>query len=99
MTKNVRIPSVSSVETAVRLYYEKSELGNADVKKLFGNHSSTTIARLKNLVRERVTAEGIPVWNAVNVPTKTAYEVWGLDIGDLERRLKKLNELKTLTAV
>lgn len=99
MIKNVRIPSITSIETAVRLYYEKSELSNSDVKQLFGNHSSATISKLKNLVRERVAAEDIPVWNAQNVPTKTAYEVWGLDIGDLEHRLEKLNRLKKLTAV
>lgn len=99
MIKNVRIPSVSSIENAVRLYYEKVELNNTDIKELFGEHSSTTIAKLKNLVRERVVAENIPVWNAQNVPTRTAYEVWGLDIDDLEHRLEKLNRLKKLTAV
>lgn len=50
MIKNVRIPSVSSIENAVRLYYEKVELNNSDIKELFGEHSSTTIAKLKNLV-------------------------------------------------
>jgi len=99
MVKNVRIPSITSIETAVRMYYEKTELNNADVKELFGEHSSTTIAKLKKLVRERVVEENIPVWNAQNVPTKTAYEVWGLDIDDLEHRLEKLNRLKKLTAV
>jgi len=96
MTKNVRIPKITSIETAVRLYYENAELSNANVKELFGNHSTATITKLKNLVRERVITENIPVWNAANVPTKVAYEVWGLNINDLEYRLEKLNKLKKL---
>ncbi len=98
MDNKVRIPSITSIDTAVRLYYEKTELSNRDIKMLFGsNHSSTTIAKLKNLVRERVAAENIPCWNAQNVPTRTAYECWGLNINDLEMRMHKLNELKKFT--
>lgn len=98
MASKMRIPSITSIDTAVRLYYEKTELSNRDIKMLFGsNHSSTTIAKLKNLVRERVAAENIPVWNTQNVPTQIAYECWGLNIEDLEMRMKKLNELKRFT--
>lgn len=93
---NVRIPAVTSLQTAIRLYYERTELSNDDIRELFGQYSSTTIAKLKNLVRERVAAENIPVWNAQNVPTQTAYECWGLSIDDLEHRLEKLNKLKKL---
>ncbi len=94
----VRVPQVCSVEDAVRLYYSKTELENTDIKELFGVHSSATIAKLKNLVRERMAAENVPVWNAQCVNTKKAFEVWGLQIDDLEHRLKKLRELRELTA-
>lgn len=92
-TIRVRIPQLKSVESAVRIYYEKSELTNADVKELFDVHSSATITKLKNLARERMTEENIPIWNAQNVNTKAAYSAWGLQIDDLEFRLKKLIEL------
>lgn len=93
----VRVPQLRSVEDAVRLYYEKSELSNADIKELFDVHSSATIAKLKNLARERMAEENVPVWDARNVNT-AAYSVWGLQIDNLEHRLKKLQELKVLTA-
>jgi len=35
-----------------------------------------------------------PVWNAQRVNTEIAYEAWGLNITDLERRLKKLKALE-----
>lgn len=94
----VRIPQLRSVESAVRLYYEKSELANNDIKALFDVHSSATIAKLKKLARERMAEENIPIWNSQNVNTKKAFEVWGLQIDDLEQRLKKLRELRELTA-
>lgn len=94
----VRVPQLRSIEDAVWLYYEKSELLNADIKELFGIHSSATIAKLKNLVREKMVEKNVPVWNSQNINTTTAYEVWGLDISDLEQRLKKLRELRELTA-
>lgn len=100
MTKdyNVRIPQLSSVEKAVQIYYAKTELSNADIKELFGEHSSATINRLKSKVRAKMAEEKVPVWNAQCVNTKKAFEVWGLDISDLEHRLKKLRELRELTA-
>lgn len=94
----VRIPQVRSIEGAVRLYYEKNELSSDDVKRLFGVHSSATVAKLKNLARERMAAENVPVWDARNINTRVAFKAWGLDISDLEQRLRKLRELKALTA-
>lgn len=38
----------------------------------------------------------IPCWNAQRVNTEAAYLAWGLSIDDLERRYKKLNQLKKL---
>ena len=36
----------------------------------------------------------ITVWNAQRVNTEIAYEAWGLNIADLERRLKKLKAME-----
>lgn len=94
----VRIPQLHSIEDAVRLYYEKSELTNNDIKQLFDVHSSATIAKLKNLARERMAEENVPAWDSRNVNTAVAYSVWGLQIDNLEKRLKKLRELRELTA-
>lgn len=97
-TIRVRIPQLCSVENAVRLYYEKSELTSADIKRLFDIHSSATVTKLKALAREKMIEEKIPARDSRNVNTAMAYKAWGLDISDLEQRLKKLRELRELTA-
>ncbi len=88
----VRIPQITSIETAIRLYYEKTELTNKDIEDLFGKHASSTIARLKEKARQQMTEDNVPVWNAQRVNTEAAYKSWGLDIADLERRHKKLKQ-------
>lgn len=78
------------VETAVRLYYTKSELTNADVAELFGTGESQTI-KIKKMAKR-----GVKSWLPYAVNTKIAYEAWGIDIDDYERRLKKLRSLEKL---
>ena len=90
---NVRVPQPVSLEVAIKLYYEKSELNNKDISTLFGNVSSASIARLKKRVRQQMAEDAVPVWNALCVNTKTAYKVWGLDINELEERFNKLKKL------
>lgn len=96
---NVRIPTLTNIKLALEIYYGNAELTNNHIRQLFGQRlSSATIARLKAKVRSKMTEDNVPVWNAQCINTKTAYEVWGLDVADLEARLKKLNEIKTMTA-
>lgn len=45
----VRIPQITSIDTAVRLYYNKTELTNDDIVELFGKHGKSKIASLKKL--------------------------------------------------
>ncbi len=91
--QNVRIPQVTSLKTAIELYYSRTELGNSDIEALFGKHSSSTIARLKRKAKQKMAEQGTPVWNAQRVNTEAAYSAWGLDVSDLECRYKKLKEL------
>mgnify|MGYP003253963761 CR=1 FL=1 len=92
MTK-VRIPEITSLETAIRLYYEKIELGNTEIKELFRVASGKKVLTLKQIAKERMEQKEVAQWNALRVNTKTAYEAWGLDIDDLERRYNKLQKL------
>lgn len=89
---NVRIPQVTSIELAIRLYYERTELSNSEIKALFGTRN-TTVCKLKRKARELMIERDTPVWNAQRVNTEVAYEAWGLDIKNLEHRLKKLKSL------
>lgn len=90
---NVRIPQITSLETAIRLYYECIELSNSDIRVLFGKIGSTTLYKLKHTAQALMNERHTPVWNATKVNTEVAYEAWGLDVEDLEHRLKKLKEM------
>ncbi len=91
----VRIPQITSIETALRLYYERIELSSSDIKELFGKVSDCTVAKLKNRAREIMREENTPVWNARNVNTEAAYKAWGLEIESLERRFAKIRKMET----
>lgn len=89
----VRIPQISSVQNAIRIYYENIEIGNADIKSLFGKVGSQTIVKLKEVAKKQMAEDEVPSWNAMHVNTKAAYKAWGIDIEDLEKRYKKLKQL------
>lgn len=95
MADNIRRPNVKNIDAAVRLYYETFELSSKDIQEIFDAKSSATVARLKNMVRDEMVKTGRLPWNVHNVPTELAFEVWGLDIADLERRRTKLIKLTT----
>ncbi len=93
-TINVRIPQITSLETALRLYYERTELTNTDIYELFGKIGSHTVSKLKKKAWELINERKTPIWNAARVNTEVAYEAWGLDIENLERRWKKLKAME-----
>ena len=92
----IRIPQITSLETAIKLYYENIEIGNQEIKVLFGPIGSARVCKLKNLAKEKMLEENVPNWNALNVNTETAYKAWGLDIDDLVYRYNKLKELNLM---
>ena len=90
----VRIPQIVDLKTAIDLYYMRTALSNSDIETLFGKHYSSTIAKLKKLAQNKMDEKRVMSWNAICVNTEAAYEAWGLDIGDLEHRYKKLKQLE-----
>ena len=95
-TSSVRTPSIKDIETALRIYYENSEIGNHQIKELFGSRSSATIARLKRIAKNEMSKRDIYSYGLNKVNTTVAYEVWGIDVDDLEKRAIKLSELRNL---
>lgn len=93
MANTVRIPPLVSLETALKLYYEKVELCNRDILELFGDLSTATVSRLKSKAREQMAADGVPSWSGFGVNTESAYRSWGIDINNIEARYNKLKEL------
>lgn len=92
-TGRVRVPQVRDIETALRLYYERLELSNKDIKELFET-STGTVYRLKAIAKEEMDSMGVPCWNATHVNTEAAYKAWGIDIQKLERNYKRLQSLR-----
>lgn len=87
------IPKITSIENALKVYYENAEIGNKEIKYLFGVRSSTTISKLKKLVKEEMIKRDMPTFNDYKINTSIAYDVWGMDINNLEKRMKKIKEL------
>lgn len=92
-----RALQVQDIEQAVLMYHEKIELGRKEIEIIFGCCPSKA-GILKRIAEEKAIADGVKRIDRRNVPTKTAFEAWGIDIDDLERRIKKLNELRRIIA-
>lgn len=82
-----------NIEKAVQLYFAKAELTNADIISLFGC-GQTKAVKLKKAVKEEMAKRGLKSWLPHSIKTTVAYEVWGMDINDLQERLKNLRRLK-----
>ncbi|MGN0181446.1 MAG: hypothetical protein ACI4DP_03400 [Candidatus Ornithomonoglobus sp.] len=89
----MRAKSIKDVNTAIHIYYAYPEMDNSQIKELFGIAANSTIARYKKPVLEKQTEDGVKTMCAYTVNTKTAYEVWGIDVADLEKRRDKLKKL------
>ena len=89
----MNIPSITGIEDALRVYYTNSELGNKEITDLFGRRSTATISRLKRMAKDAMNARNVLSYGANKVNTAVAFEVWGIDVKDLERRMKKIKEL------
>ena len=89
----MNIPQITSIDNALRIYYHYAEIGNKEIADLFGKRSSATILRLKKMAKTQMSEKGVLSYGANKVNTEVAFEVWGIDIKDLEKRKKKIREL------
>ena len=89
----MHIPRITDIDTALKVYYSFSEIGNKEITALFGSLSSATVSRLKRAVKDEMTKQDMLSYGANKVNTSVAYSVWGIDVADLEKRRKKLREL------
>jgi hypothetical protein len=89
----MNIPSITSIDNALQIYYKHSEIGNKEISLLFGKLSSATLAKLKRAVKVEMSNRGTYSYGLYKVNTNIAFDVWGIDVVDLEKRKKKLKEL------
>jgi len=90
----MNIPQITSIDNALKIYYSHSELGNKEITSLFGRLSSATTAKLKKLVKDEMNIRDILSYGLNKINTTVAFDVWGIDINDLEKRRKKLKALE-----
>jgi len=89
----MNIPNIIAIDTALSIYYKYPEISNKHISALFGKHSTVTINRLKQCVKSEMVARGVHSYSAYSVNTKIAFEIWGIDVDDLEKRRAKLQKL------
>ena len=89
----MNIPQISSIDNTLKVYYEYPEIGNKEIRYLFGNRSSATISRLKKMAKEEMIIRDMPTFCTNKVNTAIAFDAWGINISDIEKRMKKMREL------
>ena len=80
----MNVPPTVNIDSAVALYYAKTEITTRDICAIFGC-CKTTANLLKKQAREVQDRDGTPLYNARAVNVETAFRAWGLDIKRLER--------------
>lgn len=85
--------NVVNIDAALKAYYGSGYIGNKEIAEIFGTKSSSTQSKLKKYVREEEIERGIPIVVPFHVNVKVAFEVWGIDIVELEKGRKKLISL------
>jgi len=89
----INIPPITSIDNALKIYYNHNELTNREISILFGKLSSSTLAKLKKSVKIEMANQNKPSYRANSINTILAYQIWGIDVADLENRKKKLKDL------
>ena len=89
----MKVKQITDIETAIRIYYQYPEIDNNQMRELFGKICSSTAARYKKAVRDEQIKRNVKTMCIESINTTVAYDVWGIDVADLERRLKKLKSL------
>ncbi len=77
---NVRVPQITSLETAIRLYYERIELSNSDIRELFGKLAPATIKSLKNKALAIMTRAKHSGLECSAREHRDSHEAWGLTL-------------------
>ena len=90
-----RLRLKADIDTILRIYYEKTELGTQEIKDLFGDIAPSTVTNLKNKARALTAKQEkeILIFGSYTVNTEMAFKAWHIDIDDLERRRAKLMKL------
>lgn len=93
MARKVSRP-VMDIDAALEAYYcSNGYINNKQIKRIFGLKSDSAVSKVKHMVQDEEVKRGVPIVIPRHVNVKIAYEVWGIDVKELERNKKKLTEL------
>jgi hypothetical protein len=89
----IKRPPVFDVDHALKVYYGKGYISNSDIKQIFGVKADTSVKRLKEPVKAAEIEKKVPVVVPHHVNARIAFEVWRIDVEELERNRRKLAKL------
>lgn len=89
----INVPQTRDLETALTLFYSRTELSTADILEIFGC-SVSTAGKLKRRAKEEMELTETQAWNPHFVNTRCAFRSWGLDVPEMEGKLKKIQKLR-----
>ncbi len=87
-----RLP-IADVNAVLKAYYGNGYIGNKEIKEIFGTTASSTVWKLKKAVREEEKKREIPTVVPRQVSVRVAFDVWKIDVKEIERNRRKLIEL------
>lgn len=82
-----------NLDAVLRIYYMYPEIGNAQIREIYGKIGDQTIASMKKKARKIQDEDNIKTIGVYTVNTKAAYKAWGINIKEIEQNRKKLIEL------
>lgn len=88
-----RTVMIKNIDTALRIYYTYPELTSKEINELFGKLAPSTITRYKSIVKTEQRKREVRTNMSNSINTQVAYDVWGIDVNDLEKRRSKLIKL------
>ena len=87
------VPKIRDIDTALRIYYQYTELDTELIRILFPDIKQGTMSKLRKQVKMVMAERNIRTFGRNHINTKCAFEVFGIDIEDLEQRKFKLHKL------
>lgn len=81
------------IEDAVKMYDENTEIGTAEIMKLFGC-GRCTAANKKKIAKQAMAREGKRCFLPQNVNVEVAFAVWGIDIELFKRKYNEMQKYK-----
>ena len=89
----MKVKRIADIDTALYIYYRYHEIGNEEIKELFGGLGSATLTKYKKAVQEEQIKQNVKTSQLYTINPEVAYEVWGIDVAELEKRRDKLKKL------